>query len=147
MHYFKFNIKDYHYATKHFSFAQHGAYLHLMSLYYETEKPLSLDIDELVRLCIARNEEEINAIKYILEHFFTKTEDGFIQKRAMAELEAYKNESLKKSQASRVRWDKQKNASAMQVDSTSNAKQEPETIKQETHVSRPMDVKIGRAHV
>ena len=70
MHYFQFNIKDYHFATKHFNYVEHGAYLVLMSVLYETEKPLTANINELIKTCMARNEEEINAIKYILENCF-----------------------------------------------------------------------------
>ena len=79
MHYFKFNIKDYFFATKHLNYTEHGAYLHLISAYYETEKPLSLNVDHIIKGCMAKNEEEINAIKYVLENFFTKTEDGYVQ--------------------------------------------------------------------
>jgi len=146
MHYFKFNIKDYHFATKHFNYIEHGAYLLLMSVYYETEKPLPLNINEVTKTCMARNEEEINAIKYVLENFFTKTEDGYVQKRAMAELNQYKSNGEKRSYASNVRWAKHKNkdsdANAMQMDSTSNANQETQTIKQETDTPfvKPLDV-------
>ena len=146
MHYFQFNIKDYHFATKHFNYVEHGAYLVLMSVLYETEKPLTANIYELIKTCMARNEEEINAIKYILENFFIKTEDGYVQKRAMAELDKYKSNGEKRSKASHVRWAKHKNkdldANAMQVNSTSNANQETQTIKQEidTPFVKPLDV-------
>jgi uncharacterized protein YdaU (DUF1376 family) len=136
MHYFKFNIKDYHFATKHFNYIEHGAYLVLMSVLYETEKPLTVNMNELIKTCMARNEEEINAIKYVLENFFTKTEDGYVQKRAMAELDHYKSNGEKKSYASHVRWSKHKNkksdADAMQMDSTNDANQETENNKHET---------------
>jgi uncharacterized protein YdaU (DUF1376 family) len=148
MHYFQFNIKDYHFATKHFNYVEHGAYLVLMSVLYETEKPLTANINELIKTCMARNEEEINAIKYILENFFIKTEDGYVQKRAMAELDKYKSNGEKRSKASHVRWAKHKNkdldANAMQVNSTSNANQETQTIKQEidTPFVKPLDVNL-----
>jgi len=138
MHYFKFNIKDYHYATRHFNFIEHGAYLHLMTLFYETEKPLPKSIDELAKLCMTRSEEEINAIKRILENFFVETEDGYVQKRAATELEKYKSNNGKKAMASNIRWDKYRKEKAEE-------KQDEVTEEETTlvHISKPMDVNIS----
>lgn len=131
MHYFKFNIKDYFFATKHLNYTEHGAYLHLISAYYETEKPLSLNVDHIIKGCMAKNEEEINAIKYVLENFFTKTEDGYVQKRSQVEIDAFQAESGRKSKTSKEMWRK-KNASKVEVDSTNDANQETIKNKHET---------------
>ena len=138
MHYFKFNIKDYHYATRHFNFVEHGAYLHLMTLYYETEKPLTTDIDELAKLCMTKSEEEINAIKRILENFFIKTEDGYVQRRAATELEKYKENNGKKSMASHIRWGKYREKKAEE-----QQEQVAEEELNQGHVSKPLDVNIS----
>ena len=81
MHYFKFNLKDYAFATMYFDYVHHGAYLKLISLYYETEKPLPLDVDFVLKRVMANKQEEIDAVKHILDNFFTKTEVGYVQKR------------------------------------------------------------------
>lgn len=116
----------------HLNFIQQGAYLHLLSKYYETEKPLPSNLDEVAVLCMAKNEGEINAIKYVLEKFFTKTKDGYVQKRATVEIEAYQAEGQRKSQASKALWERKKNKQKVDVDLTSNAKQETENNKHET---------------
>jgi uncharacterized protein YdaU (DUF1376 family) len=81
MHYFKFNLKDYAFATRYFDYVHHGAYLQLISLYYETEKPIPLDIDFVLKRVMASKQEEVDAVKHVLENFFVKTEDGYVQKR------------------------------------------------------------------
>ena len=134
MHYFKFNIKDYHYATMHLNFTRQGAYLHLLCKYYETERPLPSNLDDVAELCMAKNEGEINAIKYVLENFFTKTEDGYIQKRAQLEIEAYQAEGQRKSKVSRDYQASKRKKSEQKddVNLTSSTKQETETNKYET---------------
>jgi uncharacterized protein YdaU (DUF1376 family) len=132
MHYFDFNIKDYSFATMHFDYVHHGAYLKLISLYYESEKPLPLDVNEIILITQARKEEEVNAVKYILEKFFTKTEDGYIQKRCDAEIQAFKNKSDKAKKAINTRWNKEKDTDVIQTYYERNTKQEPVNNKQKT---------------
>jgi uncharacterized protein YdaU (DUF1376 family) len=132
MHYFDFNIKDYAFATMHFDYVHHGAYLKLISLYYESEKPLPLDVKEIVLLTQARKEEEINAVKYILDKFFIQTETGYIQKRCDAEIQAFKNKSDKAKKAINTRWNKQKDTDVIQTNYERNTKQEPINNKQKT---------------
>jgi uncharacterized protein YdaU (DUF1376 family) len=147
MHYFKFNLKDYAFATRYFDYVHHGAYLQLMSLYYETEKPISLDINVVVKLVMASNEDEVNAIKHILENFFTQTKDGYIQKRCTLEIEAFQKNSELQSIKAKKRWGKIEDdaggiAAAVPEQSRKDANHKPINNNNKTNTAPPEGVDV-----
>lgn len=88
MHYYQFNIGDYAKATRHLNNLEDLAYRRLMDLYYDTEKPLILDIKKLARLINMReNQEEIETV---LEDFFFESEGVYVQNRIEKELVSFK---------------------------------------------------------
>lgn len=89
MHYFQHNIADYRKDTMHLTLLEHGCYRQLLDQYYLNEKPLPLDLRKLSRLINARTEDEQQAVKNIIEDFFTETENGFIHSRCDLEIEFF----------------------------------------------------------
>ena len=89
MHYYQHNIADYRKDTAHLTLLEHGCYHQLLDQYYLNEEPLPLDDNKLFRLLTARTQDEKNAIKSVLDDFFTKTEDGYVHRRCQAEIEQY----------------------------------------------------------
>lgn len=87
MHYYQFNIGDYMKSTRHLSIIEDIAYRRLLDLYYDTEKPLDLDVDKLVRLIGLKDYK--TETQQILSEFFNETKKGFIQKRVQRELDKY----------------------------------------------------------
>lgn len=88
MHYYKRNIGDYHKKAGRLSILEHGTYTLLMDACYDRERFPTLD--EAIDWLWARSEEEIAAIKFVLDKFFELQEDGtYIQQRIKDELEAY----------------------------------------------------------
>ena len=87
MHYYQFNIGDYAKATRHLSNTEDLAYRRLIELYYDTERPLIIDVVKLSRLVNMRDNQD--EIKTVLEDFFIETEDGFQQSRIDTEIEFY----------------------------------------------------------
>lgn len=88
MHYYKRNIGDYHKKAGRLSMVEHGAYTLLIDACYDRERfPTRHDaIDWLW----ARTEEEVAAIDFVLDKFFSLQEDGtYIQTRVQEELAAY----------------------------------------------------------
>ena len=83
MHYYNKHIKDYKADTAHLSLLEHGAYNMLIDIYILSENPLEPDLKKLCRLINARTEDEINAVKNILDEFFTKTEEGYSKKNVI----------------------------------------------------------------
>lgn len=87
MHYYKFNIKDYSYATIRMSLMEDLAFRRMLDLFYETEKPLPFEIANIARLIGMRDHQE--EIRNILNDFWTETESGWINQRAFEEVAEY----------------------------------------------------------
>jgi uncharacterized protein YdaU (DUF1376 family) len=87
MHYYQFNIGDYAKSTKHLTLLEDLAYRRLLDIYYDTEKPLNSNVKQLAR--IAGMSAHTDEITNVLADFFTETENGFTQKKAACEIEAY----------------------------------------------------------
>lgn len=89
MHYYKKNIGDYRGATSHLSLLEHGVYGWLLDTYYMDEQPLPLDERQLFRIALARNDEEKQAVRDVLDEFFEKTEKGWMHNRCEMEIKAF----------------------------------------------------------
>ena len=74
MHYYQHNIADYRKDTTHLTLLEHGCYRQLLDQFYLDETPLPLEEDKLFRLFNARTEDEKNAIRNVINDFWTKTE-------------------------------------------------------------------------
>lgn len=131
MYYYQHHIGDYRKDTTHLSILEHGAYRQLLDLYYITEKPLPLDDAKLMRLVCARNADEMQAVKSVLDDFFEKTNDGYIQSRCDKEINSYHGKSLKAKASADARWNKNKDlqdANALRTNCEGNANHKPLTI-------------------
>lgn len=87
MNYYPFHIGDYLSATRHLSWEEDAAYRRLLDTYYTTEKPLPLDFRAVCRLVLAQTESQREAVETVLQEFFEKTENGWINRRADAEID------------------------------------------------------------
>jgi len=128
MHYYQHNIADYRKDTSHLTLLEHGAYRQLLDQYYLNEEPLSLDETKLFRLLSAKTTEEKNAIKSVLDDFFTQTETGYIHRRCEIEIQTFHSKSEVASKSAKVRWQSERNANAMPTHSERNANHKPITI-------------------
>jgi len=90
MRHFAHHIGDYAAATAHLSFIEDAAYHRILRRYYQDEKPLPSNIDEICRLVGARTKEEKQAVNNVLREFFRVEPDGFHQARADQEIETYR---------------------------------------------------------
>lgn len=133
MHYYQFNIGDYSKSTKHLTPLEDIAYRRMLDLHYDTEKPLPCEIASIARLIVMRENQE--EIRQVLNEFWCETEEGWINKRASEDIDAYKEKSEKAKKSAEARWAKQKdsenNAKGMRTHSDSNANHKPLTINQE----------------
>lgn len=139
MNYYSHHIGDYLTDTAHLSILEDGSYRRLMDRYYTTEQPLPSDEQNLFRLLRARSDDEKEAVRVVLNEFFTLTDSGWSHKRCEIEIAAYKEKSGKAADAANKRWNKPINADAMPTHSERNAdamltnpnNQEPITVNQE----------------
>ena len=106
MHYYQHNIADYRKDTTHLTLLEHGIYRQMLDQFYLDEKPLPLEEDKLFRLFNARTEDEKNAIKNVINDFWSKTEDGYVQGRSKTEIELYKDRLEIATQSAKKRWNK-----------------------------------------
>jgi uncharacterized protein YdaU (DUF1376 family) len=106
LHYYQHNIADYRKDTTHLTLLEHGCYRQLLDQFYLDETPLPLEEDKLFRLFNARTEDEKNAIRNVINDFWVKTEDGYVQGRSKTEIELYKDRLESATKSAKKRWDK-----------------------------------------
>lgn len=86
MNFYKRYCGDYMRATGVLSLAQHGAYSLMLDVYYSTEKPLPKGKD-LYRLLRCETLQEKKAVDVICKQFWIELKEGFINNRALSEIE------------------------------------------------------------
>lgn len=128
MHYYKFNIGDYASHTGHLDPLEDIAYRRMLDWVYLHESPLPSSVEQVARLIRMRTHSE--CIANVLREFFELTDYGYIQEKAMGEIEAYRDKSAKAKASARARWSESTNksdANALQTKCERNANHKPLT--------------------
>jgi len=102
MYWYKRHLGDYAKKTGHLTVWEHGALTLLLDRFYATEKPLTNS--DPYRICRPTTAKEKAALARLMEEFFTLTESGYINHRAMREIEAMQEKSLKSRKSADIRW-------------------------------------------
>jgi uncharacterized protein YdaU (DUF1376 family) len=102
VHSYQHNIKTFNNATRHLTRVERSLYRDLIELYYDTENALTSDVQKLQRLVIAQNEQEKEALNYVLEEFFELTGDVYTHTFCDEVIEDYKSNTSKKAAAGRA---------------------------------------------
>lgn len=89
MNFFDKHIGDYIRDTVGLTMLEDGAYNRLIDQVYQTERALPLDKKEVYRMARATSAPERKAVEYVLGKFFHVTDDGYMQKRAQAQIEEF----------------------------------------------------------
>lgn len=106
MNYYPFHIGDYLSATRHLSWEEDAAFRRLLDTYYTTEKPLPLEPRAVCRLVLATTDSQREAVRVVLEEFFEQTPEGWVNRRADAEIEAMREKQAKQRAKANKRWGK-----------------------------------------
>lgn len=85
MIWYKFHIGDYLTHTAHLNEYEDLVYRRLLDLSYMSEAPLSLDIKAVAR----KVRLDVEPVEQILNEFFEKTDEGYVNRRAQAEIVKY----------------------------------------------------------
>jgi uncharacterized protein YdaU (DUF1376 family) len=128
MHYYQFNIGDYHSHASHLDELEDLAYRRMLDYCYLNEIGLPESIEEVGRLIRMRTHSE--CIANVLREFFTLHSDTYYHKRVERELEVFRSKSKKASDSANARWAKTKgsvDANALRTECEGNANQEPLT--------------------
>ena len=112
MHYYQHHIGDFIKATARLTDGQTMAYLRLLWMYYDTEKPLKPD-SKLLAFQIGATVEET---ELLLESFFWLADNGWHHTRCDQEIQDYHAFLEKKSNAGRASAERRKNSSATGVE-------------------------------
>ena len=150
MNYYPHHIGDFNNATRHLTRVERSVYRDATELYYDTEKPLSLEIPMLERKLMCKTDEEKEALGDIIAEFFVRTDEGYFHQRCESEIEKYRSNLSAKAKAGRASAEArrfkreskttQPNACSTPVQQTSNKiqltkNQEPRTKNQEPSIS------------
>ena len=87
MHYYKFNIADWHLATSHLSITEEAVYFKLINFYYDTELPIPLETETVIRRLRLKGNAGI--VKNVLHEFFILEDDGWHHQRCDSEIAKY----------------------------------------------------------
>jgi uncharacterized protein YdaU (DUF1376 family) len=87
MHYYKFNIADWHLATSHLSLLEEVVYFKLINFYYDTELPIPVETETVIRRL--RLKSNLAIFKQILQEFFVLQDDGWHHQRCDIEISKY----------------------------------------------------------
>ena len=114
MHYYQHHIGDFVRDTARLTDTQCMAYLRLIWMYYDTEKPLPNDPEGLAFQVGASDQD----VRLILKHYFETDGDLCRHKRCDKELAVFKEKSEKAAKSANARWN---NANAMRTHTERNA--------------------------
>jgi uncharacterized protein YdaU (DUF1376 family) len=96
------HLGDYARDTGHLTTFEHGVYNLLLDRFYATEKPFSEK--EAMQLCRPKNGREREHIRAVLNSFFVLTASGYVNPRAMRELEKIHEKQAKAKLSAQQRW-------------------------------------------
>lgn len=130
------HVGDFIRDTVGLSLAERGAYNALLDQYYASEKPLPLDPKEWYRMTGAASKADRAAVDYVVRKYFSEQSDGWHQKRADIEIEAYRERSAAAVRSVNARWSK-RNTNVIRPYAERNANQKPVANSQEVQEQRP----------
>lgn len=100
MKHYPHHISDFNNATRHLSRVERSLYRDMVELYYETEKPLPLDVQTICRRIVAN--ECSTDVERLLNEFFTKTPNGWYHERCEEEISKYQANNSQRAQAGKA---------------------------------------------
>lgn len=92
---------DYLRDTRHLTPLRHGIYILLLMHCWDQKGPLPLDEQECAGIANCRSHDEVDALRYILQRFFVRMEDGWYNERMQQEVERCENLSRARAEAGR----------------------------------------------
>jgi len=118
MYYYQFNIGDYASHTQRLSLLEDLAYRRLLDEYYLHERPLNSGLTSVARQIGMRDQEA--EVKFVLESFFSLTEDGWVNARADKEIAHFRGKIEQASKAGKASAERRLNGRSTDVQPTNN---------------------------
>ena len=101
MNFYPHYVAEFNNATRHLTLVERALYKDLIDRYYETEQPLTNDLERLLKLLIY-SEYTLEILTNILNEYFIPTENGWVNKRCEIEIEHFKAIQNKRSEAGKA---------------------------------------------
>ena len=136
MHYYKRNIGDYAKKAARLTMLQHGAYTLLIDSCYDRE--VFPTLEQALEWTWASTEAEVEAVKFVLNRFFSLDKDGqYVQTRILEELLHYHKNADTNKRIAIEREEKRKQMSTNRAPSVNEAppNHKPLTTNQEPNIS------------
>lgn len=102
MNHYPHHIGDFNSATRHLTFVERALYRELLDLYYDTERPLNVDVSKIARRVLAHTDEQREALSVVLEEFFVLADDGWHNDRCDREIASFHSKQEQQSRAGRA---------------------------------------------
>ncbi|MFW1892134.1 YdaU family protein [Acinetobacter geminorum] len=103
MNYYQHHIGDFNNATRHLSLIERAIYRDLLDMYYDTEKAIDASsIDRLARRLQCTTEDQKEALKYVLDEFFTLEEGEYRNNRCEREIAEFHGKKKQASEAGKA---------------------------------------------
>ena len=118
MYYYQFNIGDYASHTQRLSLLEDLVYRRLLDEYYLHERPLNSGLTSVARQIGMRDQEA--EVKFVLESFFSLTEDGWVNARADKEIAHFRGKIEQASKAGKASAERRLNGRSTDVQPTNN---------------------------
>lgn len=143
MHYYQFNIGDYLSHTRHLTPIEDICYRRALDYYYLHETALNTDIKQLARLLLLSEYQK--ELASVLDEYFTKTDEGYFNDRADAEIKQYQSFKEAGKAGAAKRWNKGDNSPPIEPPKPplmQNINHKPINNKQKTTVNPPDGVAL-----
>lgn len=122
MHFYPHNISDFNNATRHLTRVQRSVYRDAIERYYDKEMPLDgSDFTRLCRVLLCVSDEEIDALKVVLDEFFTLDDGAYRNYRCDSEIEKYRLNTTAKARAGKASAEARKNKRITPVEHVLNS--------------------------
>jgi len=93
LYYYNFNISAWYLSTNYLSPEEEGIYFRLINHYYDSEQPIPLETQSVLRRLRLSSHSE--TVLQILNDFFEKTDKGYFHNRCDKELKEYRRNAKK----------------------------------------------------
>ena len=110
---------------------QHGAHVVLCDIYTLSEEPLPPDLKKIFFLTRAGTEKEKKAVEFVLENFWQRTDEGWIEEAISERIQAYKRRCKNTKEAALRREQRRREEQDAHDSSTTRAPKRKENKKKE----------------
>ena len=100
MHYYKFNIADWHLATSHLTLEEEAIYFKLVNFYYDSEQPIPAETQTVIRRLRLGSYAE--TVGLVLSEFFVLQADGWHHERCDQEIAKYHKNAEKNKEVGKL---------------------------------------------